>query len=246
MIHSCKFYLLAVLIFPIGQSLRTEAQTQSSGTEQTRLLVTADLNAMAQLKFGPTSAAFREMFGESRSGAALVKFVTSRVFHFVYESGPGRTMVARTDMTPGSHLVFIRDEYFRSSTMTRWTTLLHEARHAENSGYPHSLCSAPYSFSLRGTEYKLHGLDKFQNQPACDSTDQGGYAVSYIMLRAIAESCLNCDPQLKSEVELQTNFDGLVRINNVAAADRLFQKANLHPNEYFQNIVRPHLELMTW
>ena len=76
----------------------------------------------------------------------------------------------------------------------------------------HDTCPRPFLDANGKDMTSIWTGAKLEGQPACDSTYQGSYGSSTIMLKNVAKFCTNCSDKVKMDADIYAN-DQLGRID---------------------------------
>lgn len=109
---------------------------------------------------------FKELFGFSFGGKDLSRWLLTRIKSVSYHN----TWTAAVNQDQGD--IILGDFFFtKMNTVERLYSLIHEARHSDDDGYPHVKCPKGFKYiSSRQPEMDL------EKEPTCDDNDKGAYA----------------------------------------------------------------------
>lgn len=226
--HCFSIHLVVVGLLVFSTDICRAGPTE---LEQARSLAQIDLETIGQMRFRTVSPNHLRMFGGSK-GSDIVEFFNSRVRSIVWKDNP-------TAFASGfDGKMFVGREFLKLTRQSfRLAALVHEARHSEGHDantedyWPHRNCSSPSFFEAFDFKIRLPRLDGMTF--ACDESDEGAYAVTYVFLRSIAEACGNCSEELKNQARVDSATQALSSIINPKAAERLIQNSNRNPREAF-------------
>ena len=217
-----RFLLLMIFVFNIFSS-NVFADNGEDQLSKAMKLFYSDLEQLGKLEFSKLSSAHINFFGESKSGRDLVIFITKRIKTIMWDESLPDDVGART---VNGNLV-VGTAYLQDNQVGRWNILIHEARHSESSAFDHVECSFPYEFTFNSEIYIFDIMKEFSGKKGCDDTHNGAYSLGYTFLRSIAQSCINCTEDDKSEAKLKAVFSGILRIVEPSSADAIYHLANL-------------------
>jgi hypothetical protein len=173
-----------------------------------------DFKKLEQLEFQNPSALFLKVFPNG-----IKDFINNKIVDISYSYSDIDNATATID---SDGFLTITPIYFKTSSMWRLGTIVHEIRHLD-SIYHHVDCN----FSEIEFDGKLYKLNEFNNPSGlgCDKSELGAYGVGYIFLRSIVESCTNCTSEMKDSARFWSN-QTFLRIVNKTDRDHLIEGAN--------------------
>jgi hypothetical protein len=109
---------------------------------------------------------FKELFEFPFGGQELSRWLLTRMKSISYRN----TWTAAVNENMGD---FVLGDFFfkKMTTIERFYSLIHEARHSDGDGYPHIKCPKGFKYiSSRQPNMDL------ESEPTCDNNDKGAYA----------------------------------------------------------------------
>lgn len=207
-----------VFVFCFFYSVSSFAMDQN----QMMAVVQSDLASLEKVKLESSSLKYKALFGPSLSGKTLVDFIRARIDRYEFGLQPNPNTTAQ--VTRNSRTTTIFPRYFEHSKVRRWLILLHEARHADPTGFfGHVACPQPFVFVFENQTYRIPLLDWASGSMSCDADDLGPYGLESAVGLNLAWYCENCSEKEKLEAWGSAFDTGLLRISDPQAAQRFIQ-----------------------
>lgn len=161
-----------------------------------------DLEWMATVQGDQVSQLHQGIFG-AMNGSGYKNWFETRVTYIGYNSCGGGNAVACVIPFMGSSKMWITDNYIKFShpQVSRLMVVYHEARHTEtrNRNWPHANCPDPFLDENGNEKKSIWTGAPLAGEPACDTTPQGSYGSSMILLKNISKFCGNCSEKVKMD-----------------------------------------------
>jgi len=141
-----------------------QVQVLESALDQLRMLEPGELKVNKRVY--RRLSRFKELFGFPLGGKDLSRWLLTRIKSVSYHNA----WTAAINQNGGD---FILGDFFftKMNMVERLYSLIHEARHSDNDGYPHIKC--PKGFKYISSRQPDMDLEK---EPTCDDNDKGAYA----------------------------------------------------------------------
>lgn len=178
----------------------------------------ADLNFISTLT-GNGQTPFHKAIFTAVDGPTYQNFFNTRITSVGLDSCGGGAAVACVQPFFDPNKMWLTDNFIKFShpQIARLMVVFHEARHSEsnNGNWMHASCPRPF-LDANGKDMKsIWTGAKLEGQPACDTSQNGSYGSSTIMLKNISRFCTNCSDKVKMDADLYA-MDQLNRISRPA------------------------------
>lgn len=179
--------------------------------EKVRTQVSTDLQLVETFIGNTKSELHNEIFG-NLDGQAYLDWFKKRVTRIgLHTCGGGGASKPVACVIPslGASKIWLTKYYTEADrpTMSKVSTLFHEARHTEveNGTWSHAQCPTPFK-DENGKDYisKLTGA-KLEGQFACDTTPYGSYGSALILLKNISKFCTNCTEKVRMDAGIYSD-----------------------------------------
>jgi hypothetical protein len=174
-----------------------------------------DLGFINQLTGSGQTPFHKQIFNEV-SGSAYKTFFETRITSVGVDDCGGGAAVACVQPFFDPNKMWLTENFIKFShpQVARMMVVYHEARHSEskNGNWMHANCPRPFLDENGKDKVSIWTGAKLEGQPACDSTYQGSYGSSTIMLKNISKFCSNCTDKVKMDADIYA-MDQLGRIN---------------------------------
>lgn len=191
--------IFGVLIFPtLAFSYTFDSDVPSSIQNQ----INTDLDFIKTIESNDQSDLHKSIFG-SVSGEVYFDFFRSRVSEIGLNNCGSQNAVACVIPFLKSSKMWLTENYtkFSHPQIARMMVIFHEARHTETNHmyWQHAICPTPF-LDADGNEYKsIWTGASLAGEAACDSTVEGSYGSSMIMMKNISKYCTNCSDKVKMD-----------------------------------------------
>ena len=209
--------LLAVALLVLGmKSMALSFDKDVPKDIQTQMV--ADLGFMNQIE-GSSQTPYHQQIYSAVSGPAYKTFFETRITSVGVDDCGGGPAVACVQPFFNPNKMWLTDNFIKFShpQVARMMVVYHEARHSEsnNGNWMHDTCPRPFLDDKGKDRTSIWTGAKLEGQPACDSTYQGSYGSSTIMLKNIGKYCTNCTDKVKMDADIYA-MDQLNRIDRPA------------------------------
>ncbi len=209
-----KVILLAVSLF----ITTTHANALSFDSDVPKAIqdqMTQDLSFINQIT-GTSQTPFHKQIYGTVSGSVYKNFFESHITSVGLDSCGGGPAVACVQPFFDPNKMWLTENFIKFShpQVARMMVVYHEARHAETNhgSWGHDTCPTPFLDANGKDMASIWTGAKLQGQPACDSTYQGSYGSSTVMLKNISKFCTNCSDKVKMDANIYAT-DQLGRID---------------------------------
>lgn len=177
--------------------------------------IVADLAFVSQITGAGQTPFHKQIFGDV-AGATYKSFFETRITSVGLHSCGGGAAVACVQPYFDPNKMWLTNNFIKFShpQVARLMIVFHEARHSESNrgNWGHATCPRPFLDASGKDMTSIWTGAKLEGQPACDSTHQGSYGSSTIMLKNISKFCANCNDKVKMDADMYAN-DQLGRID---------------------------------
>ncbi len=174
-----------------------------------------DLNFINQLT-GSGQTPYHKQIFTTVSGTSYKTFFETRITSVGVDDCGGGAAVACVQPFFDPNKMWLTENFIKFShpQVARMMVVYHEARHSEtkNGNWMHANCPRPFLDENGKDKVSIWTGAKLEGQAACDSTYQGSYGSSTIMLKNISKFCSNCTDKVKMDADIYA-MDQLGRIN---------------------------------
>lgn len=175
----------------------------------------ADLDFMAQISGSGQTPFHSQIFGNV-DGASYRTFFDTRITSVGMSSCGGGNAVACVQPFFNPNKMWLTNNFIKFShpQIARLMIVYHEARHSEtrNGNWRHSNCPRPFLDENGKDMVSIWTGAPLAGEPACDSTHQGSYGSSTILLKNVSKFCANCADKVKMDADIYAT-DQLGRID---------------------------------
>lgn len=206
----------------------------ASANSDNELVVFEDYKSLSKLEFKNVSTLHNVLFGGS-TGADLSRLARELISYPVeYVTVDSGTNVAFVQ----NGVLHITQNYFDLPKALRMSTLLHEAWHLKQGRHSgHSTCPSPFTFQYKGKSHRLKSQDALSGKAGCDQEADGAYAVEYVFLMSLVNSCTNCEG-LHTDFLYVPAIENLIRIQNPTAAEALVRIGDVKAKEHETSLMK--------
>lgn len=174
-----------------------------------------DLAFINQVEGNGQTPFHKQIFGQV-SGATYKTFFESHITSVGVDDCGGGPAVACVQPFFDPNKMWLTNNFIQFShpQIARLMVVFHEARHAETNhgNWGHDTCPRPFKDENGKDMVSIWTGAKLEGQPACDSSAQGSYGSSTIMLKNISKYCANCSDKVKMDANIFST-DQLGRID---------------------------------
>jgi hypothetical protein len=174
-----------------------------------------DLGFANQITGSGQTPFHKQIYGDV-SGTFYKSFFESHIRSVGLDDCGGGAAVACVQPFYDAHKMWLTENFIKFShpQVARLMVVYHEARHSEsnNGNWGHDSCPRPFLDANGKDMASIWTGAKLEGQPACDSTYNGSYGSSTVMLKNISKFCSNCSDKVKMDANIYAT-DQLGRID---------------------------------
>lgn len=208
-----KGLALAAILFATQAQAALKYDRNVPADIQTQM--NADLDFMAQITGSGQTPYHSQIFG-AVEGTSYRTFFDTRITAVGMSSCGGGNAVACVQPFFNPNKMWLTNNFIKFShpQIARLMIVYHEARHSEirNGNWMHSNCPRPFLDENGKDMVSIWTGAPLAGEAACDSTHQGSYGSSTILLKNISKFCANCADKVKMDADIYAT-DQLGRID---------------------------------
>lgn len=208
-----KGLALAAILFATQAQAALKYDRNVPADIQTQM--NADLDFMAQITGSGQTPYHSQIFG-AVDGTSYRTFFDTRITSVGMSSCGGGNAVACVQPFFNPNKMWLTNNFIKFShpQIARLMIVYHEARHSEtrNGNWMHSNCPRPFLDENGKDMVSIWTGAPLAGEAACDSTHQGSYGSSTILLKNISKFCANCADKVKMDADIYAT-DQLGRID---------------------------------
>ena len=195
-------------------------QFDSDVPQEIKTQITTDMDFIRSIQSDTASTPLHKGIYGFVDGPTYVNFFESRVSDVGLDDCGDAKAVACVIPWMSDTKIWLTPNYtkFSHPQIAKMMVVFHEARHTEssNGNWGHATCPTPFVDSS-GKEIKsIWTGSSLAGAAACDSTPQGSYGSTTIMLKNIQKFCKNCTDKVKMDAGIYSD-DQFKRIIGASA-----------------------------